>query len=434
MKIFKDQKDVNIIFLILIVYIPLSSHLIRGLGVPGLNVFTLLELAVYIIALKKFNSDYQSPLKTLIRWYYFVLGYSLILSVMGGSPHFFDDIVIFKTAISYSLLYFIYGNYFDDKDQIKLFEYAFVFVTFTVALEIIRETLDFGLGSGKRAAGPFGDDTAASNYAGLFMAWTSVFVFSLALYAKSFFIKIVYYSVFLMGLMGVFYTYSRASLGALALACVFITMFKNKGFSILIILMVANFSLWAPETVTKRLESTVETSSDTGEEKLEHSTQSRFEIWDRALILMAESPQGVGFNQFKNKIDPLMPPDIVARDAHNHFVLMTTEGSIVAGIVLALMLLGFFFTGLSISKGHENRSYGLGISGAVIVIIMVNTYNSLIYSGEVMGLFWIYAAITFKYYYLLKQDARIKPKEISDNEVEEKDADNLPLSQRKVWK
>jgi len=435
MKIFKDQKDVNVIFLILIVYIPLSSHLIRGLGVPGLNVFTLLELAVYIVALKKFNSDYQSPLKNIIRWYYLLLAYSLVISLLGSSPHLFDDIVIFKTAISYSLLYFIYANYFDDKDQIKIFEYAFVFVTFIVALEIIRETLDFGLGSGKRAAGPFGDDITASNYAGLFMSWTSVYVFAISLYTKKKLLKLIYSIVFVMGLVGVFYTYSRASLGGLVIACIFITLFKNKGLSIFIVLMVLNFSLWVPDTVIQRLESTVETSSDTGEEKLEASTQSRFEIWDRAFILMAESPQGVGFNQFKDKIDPLMPEHIVARDAHNHFVLIATEGSIISGIVLFLMLFGFFKTSIYLSRGHEHRGYGLGIAGATVVIILVNTYNSLIYSGEVMGLFWIYAAITFKYYYLLnieKKKSLNKSEVISENK--EVNVNNIPLANRDVWK
>jgi len=434
MKIFKDQKDVNVLFLILIVYIPLSAHLIRGLGIPGINVFTLLEIAVYIVALKKFKSDYQSPLKNRIRLYYFMLSYSLLLAVLNGSAHLFDDIVIFKTAISYSLLYFIYGNYFDHEKQIKLFEYAFVFVTFIVALEILRETLDFGIGSGKRAAGPFGDDEAASNYAGLFMSWTSAFVFSLTLYAKSFFIRTIYFSVFAMGLLSVFYTYSRASLGALALSCFFISIFRHKSLSIFIVLMVANFSLWAPETVTKRLESTVETSSDTGEEQLEHSAKSRFEIWDRAYILMAESPQGVGFNQFKDRIDPLMPADITARDAHNHFILITTEGSIISGIVLLFMLAGFFFTSLSLSRGHDMRAYGLGIAGATIVIVMVNAYNSLIYSGEVMGLYWIYAAITFKYYHILnnKQQSGIVEPPVSDK-IATKDSGKVPLIERDTW-
>src|SRR3546814_5030961 len=77
-----------------------------------------------------------------------------------------------------------------------------------------------------------------------------------------------------------------------------------------------------PDSVTQRVEET-EQSTASGDEKLDTSTASRFEIWTGAALMWSEHPIGVGMNRFKRYIGHYSK--YVGYDAHNFYVLTTAE-------------------------------------------------------------------------------------------------------------
>jgi O-antigen ligase len=128
--------------------------------------------------------------------------------------------------------------------------------------------------------------------------------------------------------------------------------------------------------------------------------------------MIKDSPYGIGLHNFHREIEPHLPPWIIARDAHNHFVLITTEAGFQGGIVFVLLLLGFYGLGFRLWRSAggdpDARVLGIGYVMAVTGLILGNLYNSLFYSGEIMGNFWLMTGLVARYVALLETEAEKK--------------------------
>src|SRR3546814_15238544 len=117
-----------------------------------------------------------------------------------------------------------------------------------------------------------------------------------------------------------------------------------------------------PDSVTQRVEET-EQSTASGDEKLDTSTASRFEIWTGAALMWSEHPIGVGMNRFKRYIGHYSK--YVGYDAHNFYVLTTAElGPLgIDALLLALLRLWFLannFRARAANSGNpEPVAFGL---------------------------------------------------------------------------
>lgn len=396
----------------IIVYVPNSLHFPTSLGLPGLNVFNLMFLSLIVLYFKEKSIDNKkSPLSGNLKFYYFACFVALLISIPVTS-HLSDNITIFKNIIIYSSLYFIIYSICNDDKEIEYYIKVVYFVVFLMCVEIIREKLSFGLGSGKRVAGAFGQDESAANYAGVYLAIFMPLLLKNYLYkSKKFTQPIFTLGIFFMGVFSIFYTYSRQSYLSLLVTSTLVVAKKHKILLLILVVLLFNSSLWLPETVLNRIEGTQVENSE-GEEQLDESSESRFVIWEAAYDnLILDNPFGIGLNEFKIRIDPYMPEWIHARDAHNSFVLITTEAGILGLIAFLLLLFRMYYVGGMIKKNTELehvRMLGEGYQLMVIAVVLGNVYSSTFRSPEIMGNYWILSALIHKYF-LLSQEKVTNP-------------------------
>ena len=391
----------------LIVYIPEQLHFPRDLGLKGVNVFNLLLIFALIamMTVPKIKGD-RAPIRGPIFFYYLVLTVSLIVGLANDSTYMVEDITLYKTAISYSLFYFIFYYTVQDKKTIRILMVAIMGVVFLMSIEALREALDYGLESGKRVSAAFGDSQAAANYAGVFFAIFVPMAMSIALFHKKLSLRMAGISLWGLGLMSVFYTLSRTALAAVGATTILLWTVRNKLFGIIVAIIAINYTIWAPTVVQQRIETT-EVSDTYGQKKLEASAESRIYLWEGGWEIIKDSPFGIGFNNFHRQIGPHLPTWIAARDAHNHLILITAESGFQGGLAYILLMFGFYSIGRRLLRHQDDpeaRALGYGYVMCVTGLILGNVYNSLFYSGEVMGNFWIMTGLMARYAYLLEQD------------------------------
>jgi len=394
----------KILLTVIIIYIPNSLHFPASLGLPGLNVFNLLFAGLLFIYFKtKKNDDPKSPLSGNIKFYYFISFIALII-IIPVTSHLVDNITIFKNIVIYSSLYFLVYSICDNEEDIEYFIKVIYFVVFLMCVEIIREKLAFGLGSSKRVAGAFGQDESAANYAGVYLSIFLPLLLKNYLYKCEKFTKPIFtLGIFFMGVFSIFYTYSRQSYLSLLITSTLNFSKKHKFLLVILVILLFNSSVWLPNTVLQRIEGTQVENSE-GEEELDESSESRFVIWQAAYDnLILENPLGIGLNEFKTRIDPYMPEWIHARDAHNTFVLITTESGIFGFIAFILLLIRMYYVGGVIKRDAQLdhvKMLGEGYQLTIMAVVLGNIYSSTFYSPEIMGNFWILSALIKKYYLL----------------------------------
>lgn len=399
---------IRVLLIALIVYVPNQLHFPAELGIKGLNVFNILLLIALgaMLAANREKGD-RAPLRGRIFFYFFVLTMALVIGIARNPGHLGDDLTIYKTAISYCLLYFVAYHAVRDKETIRILMTVIMVVVFLMSIEALREALDYGLESGKRVAAAFGDTQAAANYAGVFFAIFVPMAMSIGLFHGRLRVRMAGVMVWGLGLVAVFYTLSRTALAAVAATTVLLWIVRNKVVGIMVLVLVVNYTLWAPTVVQQRIESTTE-ETDYGEKKLEESADSRFYLWSGGWEIIKSAPYGIGLNQFQREIGPHLPSWILARDAHNHLILITAEAGIQGGLAYILLMLGFYSLGLRVLRHRqesEARALGYGYVMCVTGLLLGNVYNSLFYSGEIMGNFWIMTGLMARYGFLLEQES-----------------------------
>jgi len=410
----------------IILYVPNQLRFPADLGVKGLNVFNLLLVVGFILLWlrERPENDPPAPLRGRIFLYFLTVCFAFVVGTVQSPDFLVEDITHLKTILTYPLLYFVFYGCVRDRSTARLMMTVLMATVFIAGLEAFRQALDYGLGSGKRVAGPFGYVAASANYAGVFYAAFAPMGLSLLLFHGERLIRLAGASVFGMAVIGIFYTYSRTALAAVGLTTLLLSLVRSRALGIAVIFLLVNFAVWAPETVLERVESTtVETAQ--GQEKLEESTESRFYLWEGGWEMLKERPWGIGLNQFHRQIEPHLPPWIIARDAHNHFVLMATEAGVQGFVALVLLMLGFYSVGFQLLREHEDRearALGWGYIMCVTGLIVGNLYNSLIFSGEVMGDFWILTALIARYRVIAEQDRLAAAQQGEAGEPEAADA------------
>lgn len=406
------------ILFVLIFYVPEQAHFPQSLGIRGINVFNVLFFVALAAAMSQPKlSEEASPLKGRVLFYFFIMGFALLVSLFK-SPHFVQDIILYKTLIFYAALYFLFFRAVQD---IKTLRFMFVAVAFTygmMSLEIIREAAFFGFAPKIRLVGAFGLETGNPNYAGAYFAVLAPVAAAFMMYYKEDSrVKLVATALFFMGLMAAFFTYSRQAYMAIAATTFFLAISRSVMAAIFVGILVINYAAWAPDSVVSRVETTAEVDESTGEEKLEESADSRFVIWTGAWELIKSNPIGIGFNQFKHRIDPYLPDWVKARDAHSSFFLIWTEAGYIGLIAFLSLLIGFFSIGRRLYRAGletdnlEAEILGLGFSISALAVAMSNVTSSTFQSGEVMANYWIMAALVSRYAILIEEGYRLPSKE-----------------------
>jgi O-antigen ligase len=268
----------------------------------------------------------------------------------------------------------------------------------------------------KRSAGPFAESWRGADVAGGFLAIFTPFLFSYFLFTKRKIMKLASFIGALVCLMGLFTTYSRGSILALAISSILMILISTKhllktskvtAFIILItfIGLGLNWRMWIPQSIIHRVQgTTVQEETYGGELPLDESSLGRIDKWKAGLEIFKINPLfGVGLK---------IPEYVMETDTHNSFIQIAAEMGIFGFLVFILLILGIFIQAKSLLE-TEFAWLGIGFIGCLIAFIFVNMFYSNFFRDTVVGTFWVMlgmlvASKQFTLAVLLKKNAQFK--------------------------
>lgn len=399
----------------MIIYIPNQTQFPVEFSVNGLNIINVLFLWTWLLlSLRGIRSKEPAPLRGPLIFMFIVLALSFVVGQFYDASMLLEDATALKNMVFFMLLYFLYYRAVQDLATVRLLFAVILFVTFVASVQGLRQALDYGISSyneTRRVSAPFGWGVSNANRAAIFFVIFLPLFGAVGLFYKGHaWVRTVSFACLALGVFVVFFTYSRQSYFILAALALALTFKKNWFIAIVIALVLVNFESWAPETVVARIQSTEQEASTpppegAGEGKYDESTESRFVIWTAAGELIAERPWGIGLNHFKREIGRFAPR-YAGMDAHNNYVLITTEAGFLGSVALLVLIFSLFRLGLRATKASpaiESRVVGVGFTLSVTAVAMGNIYGSRFFDGDVMGNFWILAALVARHEQLQRQ-------------------------------
>lgn len=408
----------------MIVYLPNQQLFRIEFTIKGLNVINVLFLlALLLMKINKVSAPTPAPLKGPFYFFFGMLVWACLIGIAGDASEWVNDLTLFKNSIFYMLLFFLFYHAANDMKTIRFLVGVILFVTFFASIQGLRQAIDYGLATyneTRRVSAPFGWSTSNANRAAVFFVIFLPMFASIALFYKS---KPTYRLVaagcMALGAFVLFYTYSRQAYFILALLAFLLSLRKSIFVAALIVVAVLSFESWAPESAVARIQMTTqeedasathrppEGSSVLGDEagSYDESTESRFIIWEGAAQLISERPWGIGLNHFKREIGAYVPR-YRNMDAHNFYVLITTEAGLIGPLATLLLIFALWRLARRVEKvdaSDESKVLGIGLGMSVVAVLFGNIYGSRFLDGDVMGNFWILAALAARYHSLVKE-------------------------------
>ena len=413
----------------IIIYVPNQTQFPSEFEVKGLNIINvLMGLTLMIMWLQRDRLRTLSPgteaattpLKGSFAFIFVVLVLSYCTGQVYDSSEWANDLTALKNIIFFMLLYFLFFHAVRDENTILLLFLVILFVTFMAAIQGLRQALDYGIAAyneTRRVAAPFGwSFTNANRSAVFFTIFLPLFAAVGLFYREKRWVRVAAFACVGLGIFVIFFTYSRQAYFIVAMLALLLTLRKSIFVTALVATALMTFPYWAPETAVARLESTTqgEQSATTNsappkegepEGKYDESTESRFIIWEGAGQLIAERPWGIGLNHFKREIGTYAPR-YKGMDAHNNYVLFTTEAGLLGAASMVTLLIGLILLGRRVEKRDDSdysRILGVGFTISSVAVCLGNIYGSRFFDGDVMGNFWILAALAARYSVLPRQ-------------------------------
>jgi O-antigen ligase len=289
--------------------------------------------------------------------------------------------------------YFVMTRCVKTKKELQFLFYAFLLSIILVALFTWQRGMLAGphFADFKRSSGPFALDWSGADIAGGFLAIFTPLLLSYFLLVKKNILKFIAFIGLAICLLGIFATYSRGSIFALAIASVVVVLVAAKYFmktskiSAIIILIifigsVLGWQRWVPESIVNRIQGTVKEQTYGYESSLDQSSEKRIDIWKAGMELFWSNPlTGVGFKR---------PEYELGVDTHNAFILIAAEMGIF-GILVFLWFLWRVFREAISFQGTEFIFLGIGCIGCMTAFIVVNMFYSNFFRDTVVGSFWI---------------------------------------------
>jgi hypothetical protein len=437
----------------LMFYIPNQAQIRVDTGVRGLNVANLLFiLSLGVLLLSHQSPSERAPLKRPLLLFFVTLSWALFIALWGDSTAWVEDVTLYKNAVFYPLLFFLYFHAVRDLRTVRKLLLLLLLIMLMSGILGLRQALDYGIATfneNKRVSAPFGWGVYDANRAAIFFCIYLQPIGAAALFLRSRgWLRLACAGVFLLGVFVIFHTYSRQAYGILAVTTLLIALRRHLVLAALAALALYNYQMWAPETVVERIEMTtvdpfdnpvrpyqpsfdplaaldrpwfadpdlalpgrkpLDEAVDADGTHLDASTESRFTIWAGAWELIQQRPAGIGLNRFKRSITAHVPAELAGKDAHNYYVLVTTEAGVLAPLTVLALLGGLLLLGLRLTRmrdDDEARALGIGFVMATVAVMLGNIYGSRFVDGDVMSSYWILAALVARMALIKERERR----------------------------
>ncbi|MGZ3438779.1 MAG: O-antigen ligase family protein, partial [Polyangia bacterium] len=204
---------------------------------------------------------------------------------------------------------------------------------------------------------------------------------------------------------GTLFTYSRQSYFLVLLSTFLLLMRRSIVLAAIISVTLVSLAGFLPDSVFQRVEETKQTGKH-GEEVIDVSTASRWEIWEGAMVMVKEHPLGVGLNRFPNHIGDYSTHKHM--DAHNFYVLTLAECG-PQGLIAFLFLLWYLFRLAKFLRDNappddpETKALTIGFTACTLCMAMGGIYGSpQLREGSVMAPYWALAGLLERYIHLKK--------------------------------
>lgn len=396
-----------------ILYTVYQSHYNFETGIPGINLPNVLFVICLIMVMRQPQTETVTApaiLKPGILIWMGALLLSFVLAMLMAPGDLMPDVNYFRNALFSPLLYFLYLRSKQTLEDTRWMAIAVMVVAALASLQAVRQGLDYGIGTYNethRASGPFGADYRDANRAGIYYCIFLPMFIGLALFLRK---QKWWWLASIAGIgvmsMAILVTYSRQSYFIALLGAALMLMRRSTVLAVLLGVVAVVAVPLLPESVTQRVAETKQEDSS-GEEVVDQSTSSRWEIWAGGLQMFAGNPIGVGLNRFKTKIGNYVPR-YKGFDAHNFYVLTLAEmgvlGLAALGFVFAMMFKLAFFLRRNVPPGDgEAMALAVGFSVATISVILGNVYGSPFLEANVLGTFWILCGVLERYMHLKQQ-------------------------------
>lgn len=407
---------VRLLLAVPLLFMPNMLHFSFETGIPGLNlaniIFMLLVAALMLGGRRYRPLEPTGQITHALLLLFVVLSTSFVIAQVTTPGNFMDDFTYLKNLIFYPLLYFVYRRCGQDIKGTRQLVIFLMIVAAVAGVEAIREGLDYGFGNyneTRRASGPFGTNYTMANRAGVFYAmFMPMFVAMALFFRKQKFWRMAAVAGIAIMAVAIMATYSRQSYLIALVAFTLLLVRRNLVLAVLIgLLMVPAISL-LPDSVTQRVAET-EQQDSVGEEQLDVSTASRFEIWAGARQMWLEHPLGVGLNRFKQYIGGYVPR-YAGYDAHSIYFLMLAECGLAGLLALIYLLWRLLRMGIGFARSvpgtdAEGKALSLGFILVVVSTALGNAYGSPFFEGSVMANFWALCGLLEHYFGLKRLEA-----------------------------
>ncbi|WP_347261673.1 O-antigen ligase family protein [Rudaea sp.] len=396
-----------------IFYSVYQDHFTFETGLPGLNLPNLLFLAtLFLITTGRKDTEPAPParLRRALILFFATLIIGFVIAQIRAPGDLMADVTYLKNAIFSPLLYFLYLRCRQDFKTTRLMIIVVAAVASIAALQAVRQGLDYGIGNYNethRATGPFGSNVGNANRAGVYFAMFLPMFIAITLFFRQLWWRLG--ALFNVGLLAfaLLVTYSRQSYFIALLGLTVLLLRRNIVFAVVIGFVLVSLAGYLPDSVTQRVTETQQIGK-TGEEEVDESTASRWEIWAGAMEIWRANPMGVGLNRFKDEIGNYSR--YKHYDAHNFYVLTLTELGPQGLFALLMLLRALFSLGTFMRKtappdDPEARALALGFSVATLDVAAGCLYGSPFLYGAMMSNYWILSGLLERYFRLLRARA-----------------------------
>jgi O-antigen ligase len=422
----------RLLLIALVVYIPNQAQFRIEFTVRGLNVLNVLVLLTVLLMLALPRSrgagpagaagampEPPMPLRGVLLGLTAALVLAFLVGVAQDASQWVADLTALKIALTTLLLYPIVYHSVRDAQTVRLLVHVVLGVTLFAALLGLRQALDYGISTyneTRRVSAPFGWSFYDANRSAIFFVMFLPLLGAYALHGPGRrLLRLAALAGCGLCVFVVFFTYSRQAYAIVAVLTLLLVARRSWIAAVLVVLALAGFEHWAPQTVIERIQSTEKAEDDTpppkpaagastgndsmSEGRFDESTESRWIIWEGAAQLIAERPWGVGLNHFKREIGA-HAPRYAGMDAHNSYVLITTEAGVLGLVALMATIVALWRLARRVDREAEDpfsRFLGWGFTLSIIALVLGNVYGSRFLDEGVMGNFWILAALVARH-------------------------------------
>jgi len=368
------------------------------LGKDIMDIYMLAFLSIIIISKKENLLDDKFVNRAIMLLIFTSYSALWVGSFKFGLPYPIsvndEQFVAWKNFIMLPLLYFVTLNIIENKKQIMTLIWIMVIALILMDVNFYQNTKWFTYEhffEDKRAVGStfsyLGPNEIAAFYAQITMFLIGFFLTDDVRSRRLVFLGVISFNFYCL-----LYLFSRGGYLSAIVGLMFLGVAKKRVILVLLLLLFVSWKVVLPTAVVERIEMT---RTDEG---LDHSSQSRIEMWSRALKSVALNPlTGIGFDN--TRFLGIKSEKGIRRSVHNGYLKVLVEQG---AIGLAIFLIVFYTAlkkGWSLfrqSADLQMKGLGLGFVAMIIANLVGNLTGDKWSYFNAMGYFWILFGLVIK--------------------------------------